>query len=139
MAFFGLCLLKMRTIEKTYLLDFPLARVYAAWVSSDTVIPPAKAMEVDPVPAGIYRLIMPDDSRMNGKFLAVVPNQHLRYTWDWEGDAEVTEISVDFKVTKSGTSIQIVHSGFLSERSYQMHSDGWDSYIEGFQKHLQMG
>jgi uncharacterized protein YndB with AHSA1/START domain len=45
-------------LKKTYELSFPLEMVYDAWVSSDTVIPPATAMDVKPVVGGHYRLIM---------------------------------------------------------------------------------
>ena len=45
-------------IEKQYELPFPISHVYAAWVSSDTVIPPATSMDVLPEVGGHYRLIM---------------------------------------------------------------------------------
>jgi uncharacterized protein YndB with AHSA1/START domain len=53
-------------IEKTYELPFPPSVVYDAWVSSDTVIPPATAMDIDPIVGGHYRLIM-ETPDFNGK------------------------------------------------------------------------
>ena len=41
-------------VEKTYDFPFPPDRVYAAWVSSDTVIPPATAMDIEPKVGGHY-------------------------------------------------------------------------------------
>ena len=53
----GLC--NMTTpIYKTYKLPLPVDEVYAAWVSSETVISRATAMYINPVVGGHYRLII---------------------------------------------------------------------------------
>ena len=122
-------------IEKTYHLLFPTDRVYSAWVSSNTVISPATAMDIDPVVGSHYRLIMetPDFAGRNeGKFLVVEDGKHIRYTWEWNGDGEVSEIDVEFLPTESGTRIELIHSKFQKQESVDQHSSGWDSYIEGF-------
>jgi len=41
-------------LEKHYDLPYPPAKVYAAWVSSDTVIPPATAMDINPIVGGHF-------------------------------------------------------------------------------------
>ena len=127
------------SIDKRYVLPFPLARVYDAWISSKTIIPPATDMDVHPVVGGHYRLIMDTpafSSRNDGRFLFVAPEQHLRYTWQWRGDDEITEIDVTFAKHATGTEVAITHSGFQSEESYTNHDNGWDSYIAGFIAHL---
>jgi uncharacterized protein YndB with AHSA1/START domain len=132
----------MSTIQKHYQLPFPIARVYAAWVSSKTIIPPATDMDINPVVGGQYRLIMktPEYSSTNeGRFLIVEPDHHVRYTWQWSGDDEITEIDVTFSTQIDGTAIDITHSGFQSETSRANHDSGWDSYIAGFEAHLQAG
>ena len=129
-------------IEKQYDLEFPLAQVYSAWVSSDTVISPATSMDIEPVVGGHYRLIMdsPDFAARNeGKFLLVEPAEHVRYTWEWNGDGEITEIDVTFAPTSSGTRISIVHSGFQKQESVDNHNSGWDNYIKGFTEFLGAG
>lgn len=126
-------------IIKTYDIPYPVQQVYAAWISSDTVITPATAMDIDPVPGGHYRLIMelPEFSGRNeGKFLLVEAEKRLVYTWEWNGDGEVTEIDVSFSETSSGTRVEIVHSGFRDQASMENHESGWDSYVEGFIKFL---
>ena len=68
------------SIDKTYQLPFPAQRVYAAWVSSKTVVPPATGMDIHPVVDGHYRLIMetPDfTARAEGVFLIVEPDEHI--------------------------------------------------------------
>ena len=127
-------------IEKVDEIPFPPEQVYAAWVSSDTVIPPATAMDVNPVEGGHYRLIMETPEfvgRNEGRFLAVDPGTHIRYTWEWNRDGEISEIDVRFSASAAGTRITLVHSGFRSQVSTEMHDSGWDSYVEGFTAFLQ--
>ncbi|MBL4890716.1 MAG: SRPBCC domain-containing protein [Rhizobiaceae bacterium] len=130
--------------EKTYLLPFSVETVYSAWTSSNTVIPPATRMDIDPIVGGHYRLFMemPDIGMSNeGKFLEVVANALLKYTWEWNGDGEVTEITVIFEAhefggRENGTEIRILHSGFANKESAAMHDSGWDSYVDGLTKFI---
>ena len=126
-------------LEKRYELRFPVAKVYAAWVSSDTVIPPATKMDVLPKVGGHYRLSMrtPDFTMTNeGTFSLVEPEQRVVYTWEWNHDGEISTIDVRFSETPAGTQIDIVQSGFEKSESVEQHDAGWDSYIEGFTKFL---
>ena len=121
-------------IEKEYTLPFSPEAVYAAWVSSDTVIPPATGMDINPVVGGHYRLVVKDDqwdTQNEGEFLEVEENRHLRYTWEWNRDGDVTEIDVTFAAAPSGTRLTLVHSGFKTRESHDNHDAGWDAYIQG--------
>jgi len=122
-------------IHVDYKVPFALADVYAAWVSSETVIAPATAMDIHPVVGGHYRLIMETEDftgRNEGEFLKVEPERRIVYTWEWNGDGEVTEIDVTFSAVPDGTAITIVHTGFRNQQSVENHRSGWDSYIDGF-------
>ncbi len=126
-------------LTKTYEIPGAVADIYAAWVSSDTVIAPATAMDIDPVVGGHYRLIMemPDATGRNeGAFSVVEPGERVVYTWEWNGDGEVSTIDVRFEATANGTQITIHHSGFDKPESVDNHRSGWDSYIQGLQNFL---
>lgn len=127
------------TLHKQYTIAQPLARVYDAWVSSDTVIPPATRMDIKPEVGGQYELYMEGEefSGYNkGTFLDVKPQEMVRYTWEWNDDGQVTEIEVHFSASDSGTEVALIHSGFTDETSRNNHDAGWDAYIDGFTKHL---
>ena len=131
-----------KPISKSYLLPFPVRQVYRAWVSSDTVVPPATSMDIDPKVGGHYRQIMDTTefkARNEGTFSRVVPNERLTYSWEWNRNGEVTEIDVSFAGHLEGTSLQLTHSGFVKEQSRAMHDSGWDRYIEGLSKYLSAG
>ena len=77
-------------------------------------------MDVLPEVGGHYRLTMetPDFSGSNeGKFFRVEPNERVTYTWEWNGDGEVTEIDVRFQESLTGTLITLIHTGFTKEES----------------------
>jgi len=121
-------------IEKTFEIPFAPGEVYAAWVSPDTVIPPASAMDIDPVVGGRYRLTARGDgfeAQNEGEFLEVEDGRHLRYTWEWNKDGRVTEVEVDFEPTDSGTRLTLAHRGFDDQASFDNHDSGWDSYLKG--------
>ena len=125
----------MKTIEKIYEVPFGRQQVYSAWVSSNTVIPPATEMDIKPVVGGHYRLIVngTDYAGMNeGTFSIVEPGKRVVYSWEWNKDGEVTQIEVNFRATDAGTTVHIFHSGFEKDESVTAHESGWDSYITGF-------
>ena len=127
-------------IEKSYLLPYPLEVVYAAWISSDTVIAPATSMEVSPVVGGHYTLNIdsPDGHwRADGVFDIVEPANHVRYGWQWDGDVDATQIDVRFSSEGGGTRVTISHTGFTNPDGRANHDSGWDSYITGFIAHLE--
>ena len=126
-------------ISKEYRLPFPRQTVFDAWVSSDTVIAPATSMDVLPEVGGHYRLLMEADEftgRNEGTFSLVDSPSRVVYTWEWNGDGEVTEIDVTFAEDGSDTLITLQHRGFKSEESRNNHDSGWDSYIDGFTQFL---
>ncbi len=126
-------------IAKSIEMPFAAEVVYQTWVSSDTVIPPATSMDINPVRGGHYRLLMETaelSMRNEGRFLEVNPGKHVRYTWEWNGDGEVTEIDVTFVSISGGTEVRLRHSGFRSDESRSMHDAGWDGYFAGLIAHM---
>lgn len=130
---------RMFDIQKTYTIPFPVEAVYAAWTSSETVIPPAKVMEVDAVVGGKMIIVseMGDMQwRMEGVFEFVEPEKRLVYSWEWNGDGEVSKVEVEFISDGEGTRVEVKHSGLPGEQSLAAHRQGWDRYIEGLSGHL---
>ncbi len=126
-------------LTKTYELPFPVAKVYAAWVSNDTVIPPATKMDIDAKPGGHYILHAETDefsARCEGRFTRVEPESRLTYTWAWDHDGQVSTIDVLFGTTDSGTAISLQHDGLIGKESLASHSSGWDNYIAGLKRFL---
>lgn len=126
----------MKTFSKSYVIAIPLELVFEKWVNEDTVVAPAERMEIEPRVGGAYRLFMPGGGVMTGEFSEFVENERVRYSWNWVGSDENTEVDVTFDNHPDGTEVQVTHSGFHSETSYNNHAAGWDNYIDGFTAHL---
>lgn len=122
-------------IDKSYALPFSVSQTYAAWVSSDTVIAPATRMAVKPIVGGLYELFIETDdltAHCEGLFDIIEPDSRVRYTWQWDGESEISVVDVSFKPDGDGTSVHLRHTGFMTQDSCDKHGKGWDNYIKGF-------
>jgi uncharacterized protein YndB with AHSA1/START domain len=132
-------MIRCMEIDKSYFFPFSPEVVFAAWTSSNTVIAPATRMDIVPVLGGKYHLFVESAefvSTNKGKFLDIVQDEFLKYSWEWNDDGEVTIITVKFRVDANGTRIHLHHSGFINAESVKMHDSGWGSYFEGLKEYL---
>lgn len=123
-------------IIKSYETTLPVEKIFQAWISEDSVVPPVTKIFSNPVVGGEYILETRGSHplsvvKMIGEFLEVEKNSRLKYTWHWEGIEETTIVTVDFLEVDRQTQVNILHEGFLTEESKQMHDSGWDSYWAG--------
>lgn len=126
-------------IDRQYQLPFAVRRVYAAWISSDAVIPPATRLDIDASEGGHYRLWVESPgivSVMNGRFETVETNRRLRYSWEWNDDGQTSMVEVRFAEDQGGSQIDLSHTGLADAASVERHRDGWDSYIDGLTRYL---
>ncbi len=129
----------MHLINKTYTLAAPKKRVYELWLSPDTLVPPATQLEIEPHPGGIYKLTSFVNDRewvMNGKFIELIRNEKLEYTWEWNNDGEQSTVTVTFVESHGMTRVDVTHKNLPSEESKAQHEAGWDNYIQGFRAYL---
>jgi len=121
-------------IESIWYLPFPPAQVYAAWVSNETVIPPATRMDIKAEVGGHYRLTAAGEdftATNEGKFLEVEQDKRLLYTWHWQGDEETTQVEAQFNPHPEGTELVLRHGTFATQESLVNHDNGWNSYVAG--------
>ncbi len=126
-------------VDKEFEVPFPREQVYAAWVSSETIIPPAVAMKVEPEVGGIYQLTAEGPgftAVAEGRFDLVEPNERVRYSWEWNGDGNVSTIDVRFSDSEAGTTIHMLHTGLHDAEAHKNHDEGWQSYVAGLSQHL---
>jgi uncharacterized protein YndB with AHSA1/START domain len=100
-------------------------KVYRAFLDADALarwLPPdgftGKVHQMDAKAGGRYRMSFTNFSTgkaigFSGKYLELVPDQHLRYTdvFDDPGLPGVIEVSVTLKAVSVGTELTIVQSG----------------------------
>jgi len=91
--------------------------------------------ELDARPGGIFRIRMPGAQVASGRFLEVVPEQKLVFTWGWEGDAPPvppgsTTVTIELEPNESGTLLRLTHGPLFPPPVAEHHRQGWERYVE---------
>ncbi|WP_018352674.1 SRPBCC family protein [Longispora albida] len=95
----------------------------AAWFWPERLSPAAAA---DLRVGGRYR-ISGDGLAVTGEYRVVDEPSRLEFTWQWEGDSEVTVVAIELCPVAggTGTEIVIVHTGHSDETTTGNHAQGW--------------
>jgi uncharacterized protein YndB with AHSA1/START domain len=91
--------------------------------------------EIDPQPGGVFRIRMPGEQVASGRFVELVPERRIVFTWGWEGDAPPvppgsTTVVVELEPNGAGTRLRLTHSGLESPPVAEQHREGWERYLE---------
>lgn len=91
--------------------------------------------EIDARPGGVLRITMPGGQVASGRFVEVIPEQRLVFTWGWEGDAPPvlpgsTTVRIELEPDRAGTLLRLTHSALAPPPVAEHHRDGWKRYLE---------
>jgi uncharacterized protein YndB with AHSA1/START domain len=91
--------------------------------------------EIDARPGGIVRITMPGGQVASGRFVEVIPEERLVFTWGWEGDAPPvppgsTTVLIELEPDQAGTMLRLTHSALAPPPVAEHHRDGWERYLE---------
>lgn len=83
-----------------------------------------------------------EDLVIRGKYLEVVPNEKLVYTWKWQVQDEALDdseykLSVNFKSAGQGSSILISQEDNKPHESIKPHQHGWDEALNHLSEFLE--
>ena len=89
--------------------------------------------ELEPRAGGTFRVDFANGKDIAaGKYVEVVPNRRVVFTWGWEGNEHVppgsSRVEIDLEPAGSGTKLRLVHRG-LPEAAVTSHTDGWDYFL----------
>lgn len=138
-------------VGKTF--DCSLETLFLAWttpeVLNDWWCTPGyrcKTLEVDLRPEGAYffELVPKDgvegpDCIMEGRFITVDAPNVLEYSWAIRAADFVeagTTVQVSFEPCEGGTTLNLVHTGFSSQASYDLHALDWPLVLDNLEKRL---
>lgn len=88
--------------------------------------------DIEPVPGGRFRMHVPNGAVAEGRFVELVPNRRVVFTWGWDGHPTVppgsSTVSIELIADGEGTLVRLVHSGVpAADRS--IHVIGWEHYL----------
>ena len=67
-----------------------------------------------------------------GKYVEVVRDRRVVFTWGWEGNEMVppgsSTVEIDLQPMGSGTRLRLVHRG-LPQEAIASHTEGWDYFL----------
>lgn len=93
----------------------------------------AEVATVDAVVGGAWRWTHANGDSTTGRFLELVPNRRLVFTYGWEPPElgippGSTTVEVDLTEIEGRTRVRIVHRG-LDVAAAQRHRGGWEHYV----------
>jgi uncharacterized protein YndB with AHSA1/START domain len=95
------------------------------WIGVDAAL--------EPVPGGQFRFELVEGEFCSGRYLEVVPDRRVVFTWGWESGAlpvapGSTTVEVDLEERDGKTHVRLAHHG-LDDAMRAMHEEGWHSYL----------
>jgi len=125
--------------KQNFSLAFSPEQVYDAWISEDMTIAPVVKIEADPKPGGRFVLHAKNGAEiflMEGTFISLEPYHQISYSWQWQGNDEITKVTVDLASQEGGCLLVLNHEGFTSEESRERHRVGWEYYVPQLEQRL---
>jgi uncharacterized protein YndB with AHSA1/START domain len=109
------------------------------WISWQGV-----AGEVDARPGGTLRIRMPGAQVASGRFVEIVPERKLVFTWGWEGEAPPvlpgsTTVVIELEPDGAGTLLRLTHTSLWPPPVAEHHREGWERYLERLRVRAQGG
>jgi uncharacterized protein YndB with AHSA1/START domain len=106
--------------------------LYSRWMGPEGSTTTVTSM--DPLPGGRleFTVSFPDglSVQISGEYLAVDPPTRLSHTWQVEGDAVATTVTIDLHPTADGTQLVLVHEGFTEAEDVSQNDGGWRHQLE---------
>ena len=92
------------------------------------------AVELDPRPGGVYRVLVHGEYQAAGEFVEVVPNEKVVLAFGWEmPDNPIppgsTRVEITLHPEGDKTRLRMVHSGLPDGDAVAQHIEGWAHYL----------
>ena len=89
--------------------------------------------EIDLRPGGAFRVNVTGDGFVSGRFLEVVPNEKVVFTWGWEGPGSPVPsgssiVEIELLEATNGTLLRLTHKD-LPDSELEIHRVGWENYM----------
>jgi uncharacterized protein YndB with AHSA1/START domain len=90
--------------------------------------------EIELKPGGIFRVNVTGDGFASGRFLEVVENRRVVFTWGWEVPGSAvppgsSTVVIELDGDDKETVIRLTHSGLPAEELND-HQQGWNHYVD---------
>jgi uncharacterized protein YndB with AHSA1/START domain len=124
------------------------AKVFRAWTEPAQILkwmhPSGTEMlhaEVEARVEGRFQLVMRGadgaEHAVTGRYLEVVPDAKLVFTWTWQSAPERESlVTVALRPDGEGTLLTLTHEKFADEDARDKHASGWTSGLDGLERYF---
>jgi uncharacterized protein YndB with AHSA1/START domain len=102
------------------------------WFSPDEV--ECRNLTADIKTGGAFRIHMVSkkgDHIAIGKYLEIIPNKRLQFSWSWENYAMPDSIvTIELEDLGSSTRLTLRHEGLPDQEDAEQHTEGWTEIVE---------
>ena len=124
------------------------AKVFRAWTEPAQILkwmhPGGTEMlhaEVEARVEGRFQLVMRGadgaEHAVTGRYLEVVPDAKLVFTWTWQSAPERESlVTVALRPDGEGTLLTLTHEQFADEDARDKHASGWTSGLDGLERYF---
>lgn len=88
--------------------------------------------QIEAAPGGRFRMELADGPAAEGRFVELVPDRRVVFTWGWSGSATVppgsSTVEIELHADAEGTLVVLTHRG-LPPEEHPTHAAGWDHYL----------
>lgn len=124
------------------------AKVFRAWTEPAQILkwmhPSGTEMlhaEVEARVEGRFQLVMRGEDgaehAASGRYLEVVPDAKLVFTWTWRSAPERESlVTVALRPDGEGTLLTLTHEQFADEDARDKHAAGWTSGLDGLERYF---
>jgi len=125
----------------------PCALVFRAWTEPQHMLKwwfckdtECRGIEADVKVGGALRIHMASahgDHIVIGKYLEIVPNKRLHFSWEWE-DYRMphSTVTVEFEDLGQTTRLTLTHAGLPVRPNVPDHEYGWNTALDNFDQKL---
>jgi uncharacterized protein YndB with AHSA1/START domain len=124
-----------KVIERVITIEARPATVFRLLTDGDEYVRwKGQSAQFDARPGGVFRVIFPNQKDIvSGRFVELVPDRRVVFTWGWEGNPLVTPGSSTVEIDlephgHNGTRLRLVHRGLPLE-GLVGHTEGWDFFL----------
>src|SRR6266540_592612 len=88
-----------------------------------------QSAEIEAIPGGLVRMTMPDGATAEGRFVQLVPDTRVAFTWGWHGNEVLppgsSTVEIELIPDGDGTILRLTHLDLPADQR-PIHAAGWD-------------
>jgi uncharacterized protein YndB with AHSA1/START domain len=91
-----------------------------------------ESAEIEPVPGGLFRMTMANGATAEGRFIQLVPDARVVFTWGWHGSDALppgtSTVEIELAADGDGTLLRLTHRDLPPDQQ-PVHRAGWDHFL----------